>query len=65
MRTKSHPAAPITVDEALFQMELVGHDFYLFSDSDSGVSSVVYRRKGFDYGLLAVGRLRPLAHPAP
>jgi hypothetical protein len=33
-------------------MELVGHDFYLFKDTDSGLCSVVYRRKGFDYGLL-------------
>lgn len=52
VRIKDHPADPITVDQALFQMELVGHDFYLFKDADSGLSSVVYRRKGFDYGLL-------------
>lgn len=52
VRIKDHPADPITVDQALFQMELVGHDFYLFSDADSGLCSVVYRRKGFDYGLL-------------
>jgi len=52
VRIKSHPSAPITVDQALLQMELVGHDFYLFADVDSGVCSVVYRRKGFDYGLL-------------
>ena len=49
---KDHPAEPITVDQALFQMELVGHDFYLFNDSDSGLPTVVYRRHGFDYGLL-------------
>lgn len=52
VRIKDHPAEPITVDQALFQMELVGHDFYLFMDADSGLASVVYRRKGFDYGLL-------------
>lgn len=52
VRIKDHPAAPITVDQALFQMELVGHDFYLFTDEESGLPSVVYRRKGFDYGLL-------------
>ncbi len=52
VRVKDHPADPITVDQALFQMELVGHDFYLFNDSDSQLPSVVYRRKGFDYGLL-------------
>ncbi len=52
VRIKDHPAEPITVDEALFQMELVGHDFYLFNDAETGLASVVYRRKGFDYGLL-------------
>lgn len=52
VRIKDHPADPITVDQALFQMELVGHDFYLFNDVDTQLPSVVYRRKGFDYGLL-------------
>lgn len=52
VRIKDHPSDPITVDQALFSMELVGHDFYLFKDADSGMCSVVYRRKGFDYGLL-------------
>ena len=52
VRIKDHPAEPITVDEALLQMELVGHDFYLFNDSETGLSSVVYRRRGFDYGLI-------------
>jgi ribosomal subunit interface protein len=52
VRVKDHPAEPITVDQALFRMELVGHDFYLFNDAESGLASVVYRRKGFDYGLL-------------
>jgi hypothetical protein len=52
VRIKEHPAEPITVDQALFQMELVGHDFYLFLDADTKLASVVYRRKGFDYGLL-------------
>ena len=52
VRIKDHPSDPITVDQALFQMELVGHDFYLFKDAESGLCSVVYRRKGFNYGLL-------------
>ncbi len=52
VRIKDHPSDPMTVDQALFQMELVGHDFYLFKDAESGLCSVVYRRKGFDYGLL-------------
>jgi ribosomal subunit interface protein len=52
VREKEHPAEPMTVDQALYEMELVGHDFYLFSDADSGRPSVVYRRKGFDYGVI-------------
>jgi ribosomal subunit interface protein len=52
VREKSHPATPMTVDQALYEMELVGHDFYLFHDTDSGKPSVVYRRRGFDYGVI-------------
>ncbi|KAA2260951.1 ribosome-associated translation inhibitor RaiA [Solihabitans fulvus] len=52
VREKEHPAKPMTVDQALYEMELVGHDFYLFACSDSGRPSVVYRRKGFDYGVI-------------
>jgi hypothetical protein len=52
VRQKDHPAKPMTVDDALFEMELVGHDFYLFSDSISGLPSVVYRRHAYDYGLI-------------
>lgn len=52
VREKEHPAAPMTVDQALYQMELVGHDFYLFTDAGCGRPSVVYRRRGFDYGVI-------------
>jgi hypothetical protein len=52
VRRKRHSANPITVDQALYEMELVGHDFYLFSDADSGLPSVVYRRRGFHYGVI-------------
>ncbi|CRK59705.1 Ribosomal subunit interface protein [Alloactinosynnema sp. L-07] len=52
VREKEHPAKPMTVDQALYEMELVGHDFYLFADVDSGQPSVVYRRRGFDYGVI-------------
>ena len=52
VREKEHPAGPMTVDQALYEMELVGHDFYLFSCSATGRPSVVYRRKGFDYGVI-------------
>ncbi|MBG0563115.1 ribosome hibernation-promoting factor, HPF/YfiA family [Actinoplanes aureus] len=54
VREKEHAAEPMTVDDALFQMELVGHDFYLFLDKDSGRPSVVYRRRGYDYGILSL-----------
>ncbi|GLZ76248.1 ribosomal subunit interface protein [Actinorhabdospora filicis] len=52
VREKDHKADAMTVDDALFQMELVGHDFYLFQDKESGKASVVYRRKGYAYGLI-------------
>ena len=52
VRRKVHTANPMTVDDALSRMELVGHDFYLFSDADTGAPSVVYRRKGYDYGVI-------------
>lgn len=52
VREKEHAAKPMTVDQALFEMELVGHDFYLFSDVDTGRPSVVYRRRAYDYGLI-------------
>jgi ribosomal subunit interface protein len=52
VREKEHTAKPMSVDEALFEMELVGHDFFLFSDVDSGRPTVVYRRHAYDYGLI-------------
>jgi len=55
VRMKEHSSEPMTVDDALFQMELVGHDFYLFLDKDSGRPSVVYRRRAYDYGVIWLG----------
>ena len=52
VRQKAHGAQPMSVDQALFEMELVGHDFYLFRDTDNGQPSVVYRRRGYQYGVL-------------
>ncbi|HEY0358197.1 MAG TPA: ribosome-associated translation inhibitor RaiA [Mycobacteriales bacterium] len=52
VRVKEHDAQPMTVQQALFEMELVGHDFFLFSDAESGRASVVYRRKGYAYGVI-------------
>lgn len=59
VREKTHVAAPMTVEEAVTHMELVGHDFYLFQDRDSGLQSVVYRRRGFDYGLIRIDTSEP------
>lgn len=52
VRDKTHEAIPMTTPEALHEMELVGHDFFLFSDKESGLPSVVYRRHGYDYGVI-------------
>ena len=52
VREKRHSAEPMSMEQALFEMELVGHDFYLFADRASGAPSVVYRRKGYDYGVI-------------
>lgn len=52
VREKTHRAPAMTLDQALYEMELVGHDFFLFHDAGSGTPSVVYRRKGYDYGVL-------------
>ena len=54
VREKSHPAAPMTLDQALYEMELVGHDFYLYVDKESERPSVVYRRRGYDYGVISL-----------
>jgi ribosomal subunit interface protein len=54
VREKEHPGEPMTVEDALFHMELLGHDFYLFNDKESGRPSVVYRRRAYDYGVLSI-----------
>jgi ribosomal subunit interface protein len=54
VREKTHPAGPMTLDQALYEMELVGHDFYLFVDKESERPSVVYRRRGYDYGVISL-----------
>ncbi|MEV1054824.1 ribosome hibernation-promoting factor, HPF/YfiA family [Streptomyces sp. NPDC049887] len=60
VREKNHVAAPMTLDQALYEMELVGHDFYLFVDSETKEPSVVYRRHAYDYGVIHL-RTDPLA----
>lgn len=54
VREKLHAATPMTLDQALYEMELVGHDFFLFSDQQTGLPSVVYRRHGYDYGVIRI-----------
>ena len=52
VRDKTHQAVPMSTADALHEMELVGHDFYLFADLETGLPSVVYRRTGYDYGVI-------------
>ncbi len=52
IREKVHAAAPMTLEQALYEMELVGHDFFLFCDAETRRPSVVYRRRGWEYGVL-------------
>ena len=52
VREKTHVAAPMSLDQALYEMELVGHDFYLFVDAETKEPSVVYRRHAYDYGVI-------------
>ncbi|WP_248961761.1 ribosome hibernation-promoting factor, HPF/YfiA family [Sphaerisporangium perillae] len=52
VREKFHKADAMTIEQALLEMELVGHDFYLFRDKECGHPSVVYRRVGYAYGVL-------------
>jgi ribosomal subunit interface protein len=54
VREKSHETVPMSVEQAVTEMEMVGHDFFLFIDENSGAPAVVYRRRGFDYGLIRV-----------
>ncbi len=61
VRDKTHAAAPMTTEQALHEMELIGHDFFLFACAESGLPSVVYRRHGYDYGVL---RIAPIAEGA-
>lgn len=52
IREKIHSAEPMTIDDALYEMELVGHDFFLFVDAETAQPSVVYRRHGWSYGVI-------------
>ena len=71
VREKFHSAEPMTIDRALLEMELVGHDFFLFRDETCHLPSVVYRRRGYDYGVIrlvedmATGAVRTTAGQVP
>jgi len=52
VRTKRFAMKPMTVDEAVLQMNLLGHDFFVFRNADTELIAVVYRRKDGNYGLL-------------
>lgn len=52
VRSKVHSDTPRSVNDALSEMELVGHDFYLFVNEETNRPAVVYRRHAFDYGLI-------------
>lgn len=54
IRSKEFPAEHLTVEEAVDRMELVGHDFFLFVECETACPSVVYRRKGWDYGVISL-----------
>jgi ribosomal subunit interface protein len=61
VREKVHTAAPMSLEDAVNQMELVGHDFFLFHDMDTDRPSVVYRRRGWSYGVLHLETEQPVA----
>lgn len=54
IRAKEFEAVAMTAEEAVDHMELVGHDFYLYQDAASGKPAVVYRRKGYRYGVISL-----------
>ncbi|MDO5634206.1 MAG: ribosome-associated translation inhibitor RaiA [Micrococcus sp.] len=62
IREKTFPVTPMKVDEAVDAMELVGHDFYLFHNAETGVPSVVYRRRGWAYGVISLDESLPEDH---
>lgn len=56
VKVKRFMVKPVTVDEAIMQMNLLGHDFFVFANAETDQISVVYRRKDGDYGLLEPDR---------
>ena len=52
VKTKKHEAKPMSVDEAILQMNLLGHEFYIFNNAETLDKEVVYKRKDGNYGLI-------------
>ncbi|NLK09251.1 MAG: ribosome-associated translation inhibitor RaiA [Firmicutes bacterium] len=52
VRTKRFAIKPMSVEEAILQMELLGHDFFVFANAETEEANVVYRRRSGDYGLI-------------
>ncbi|MFF7328427.1 ribosome hibernation-promoting factor, HPF/YfiA family [Streptomyces sp. NPDC090306] len=65
VREKTHVASPMSLDQAMEEMELVGHDFYLFVDADTKEPSVVYRRHAYDYGVIHLSTDPMVTQSAP
>jgi ribosomal subunit interface protein len=66
IRTKDHTAVPMSLDQALYEMELVGHDWFLFVDAETMRPSVVYRRRGWNYGVIRLEVMAgAVAEPEP
>lgn len=52
VRVKRHTSAPMSVEDAVYEMEMVGHDFFLYVDEATGAPSVLYKRRGWSYGVI-------------
>jgi ribosomal subunit interface protein len=65
IRVKDHAAVPMSLDQALYEMELVGHDWFLFVDAETLRPSVVYRRRGWNYGVIRLEVTAPVAEREP
>jgi ribosomal subunit interface protein len=64
IRQKLHHAEPMTLDDAVYEMEMVGHDFYLFIDKETSRPSVLYKRKGWSFGVIQLDPREGGARPA-
>ena len=63
IRRKVFAAEPMSVDAAVDAMELIGHDFYLYIDSETGLPSAVYRRRGWTYGVISRDTEKQVSDP--